>query len=185
MHAAQFHRIPVTVAALLAIGCADTTAPEESLGVGSLASMRAGLVCVDVEAAGTAPLGIIPAGFEGAGGLGGMPGPFTLGHVTGSLHSYVTSDVTPVGANAQGATHITLRHIFTSPDGSFHTDDRAVCAPTPGAPHTCRLSDQMTVAGGDGVFDGAAGKLHNRGVLDFNTYSLSYDLKGKVCGAGL
>jgi hypothetical protein len=185
MHAAQLRLIPVTVAALLAIGCVDATAPEDTSGAGPLASMRAGLVCVDVDAVGTAPLGIIPAGFEGAGGLGGMPGPFTFGDITGVLHSYVTSDLTPVGANAQGAAHITLRHIFTSPGGSFYTDDRAVCAPAPGAPGTCRLSDQLTITGGDGVFDGAVGKLHNRGVIDFNTFSLSYHLTGKVCGAGL
>ncbi|CAN5795315.1 hypothetical protein BH23GEM9_BH23GEM9_27880 [soil metagenome] len=185
MHAVQLGLIPVTVAALLAIGCADTTAPAEPLGAGPLASMRAGLVCVDVDAVGTAPLGIIPAGYEGAGGLGGLPGPFTFGDISGTLHSYLTSGVTPVGANAQGATHITLRHIFTSSDGSFRTDDKAVCAPVPGAPGTCRLSDQMTVAGGDGVFDGAAGKLRNRGVLDFNTFTLSYHLTGRLCGAGL
>lgn len=185
MHAAQLGLIPVTVAALLAMGCADTTAPTEPLGAGALASMRAGLVCIAVDAAGTNPIGIIPAGYEGAGGLGGIPGPFTVGTITGTLHSYLTSGLTPVGAEAQGTAHITLRHIFTSPAGSFHTDDRAVCSPTPGAPGACRLSDQMTVAGGDGVFEGAAGKLHNRGFLDFNTFTLTYELKGKVCGAGL
>jgi hypothetical protein len=57
--------------------------------------------------------------------------------------------------------------------------------PLPDGPGTCRLSDQLTVADGTGVFAGAAGKLHNRGVLDFNTFTLTFELKGTVCGSGL
>jgi hypothetical protein len=146
---------------------------------------RAGLVCVDVELVGTGPLGIIPAGFEGAGGFGGLPAATTFAGHTGTLHSYVTSDLTPVGANSQGTAHVTLQHIFTSAGGSFRTDDRAVCGPNAGAPGTCRLSDQMTVGDGTGVFADAAGKLHNRGVLDFNTFTLEFHATGKLCGAGL
>jgi hypothetical protein len=43
----------------------------------------------------------------------------------------------------------------------------------------------MTVGDGTGVFADAAGKLHNRGVLDFNTFTLEFHATGKLCGAGL
>jgi hypothetical protein len=173
--------------ALLALACAEgPTVPTSDLR--PQATSRAGLECVTLDVEGSAPLGIIPAGYEGAGGLGGLPGPAMFGDVFGTLHSYVTSDLTPVGADGQGAAHITLRHVFTAADpaeGGFYTDDLAVCGPIVGAPGTCRLSDQLTVAGGTGAFEGAAGKLHNRGVLDFNTFMLTLHLTGKVCGAGL
>ena len=170
----------------LAAGCADQTAPSEPLmDIEAVAASRAGLVCTTVDLSGSGPLGFIPAGYEGAGGLGGLPAPTTFAGITGTFHSYVTSDLTPVGANAQGTTHITLRHVFTSDDGSFFTDDRAICAAIPGGPGTCRLSDQMTIAGGTGAFEGAAGKFHNRGLLDFNTFTLTFHLTGKVCGTGL
>ena len=182
-------RVPVLLASFLipiAAGCADVSGPLDDAGaLTATASMRAGLVCARVDLAGSAPLGFIPEGYEGAGGLGGMPAPTTFAGVTGMLHSYVTSPILPVGANAQGATHITLVHVFTAPSGSFFTEDRAVCGPMPGAPGTCRLSDQMTIAGGTGVCADAAGKLHNRGVLDFNTFTLTFHATGKVCGAGL
>jgi hypothetical protein len=185
MHASRLGLIPVTVAAMFVVGCADTTAPADPAGAGTLAFMRSDVVCIAVAAADTRPIGIIPDGYEGAGFLGGVPGPFTVGSITGTLHSYIPGRVSPVGAKAQGTAHVTLHHVFTSLAGSFHTNDRAVCAPVPGAPGTCRLSDQMTVAGGNGAFEGATGKLHNRGFIDFNTFTLTYELTGRVCGAGL
>jgi hypothetical protein len=172
---------------MLAVGCAEgPTDPGQEFR--AQANARAGLACVSLDYEGSAPLGIIPAGYEGAGGLGGLPGPAMFGDVFGTLHSYITSDATPVGSKGQGAAHLTLRHVFTAADpaeGGFYTDDRAVCGPIVGAPGTCRLSDQMTIAGGTGAFEGAAGKLHNRGVLDFNTFTLTFQLTGKICGAGL
>lgn len=172
--------------ALLAAGCADTPDPAEPfVRVGPQAATRAGLVCASVALEGTGALGFIPAGYEGAGSLGALPAPTTFAGIPGTLHSYVTSDLTPVGAHAQGATHITLRHIFTSASGSFYTDDLAVCGPIPGGPGTCRLSDQMTIAGGTGAFEDATGKLHNRGVLDFNIFRLTFHATGTICGEGL
>ena len=186
-HTLPIIRVTVSLlVVLLVAACAEGPTPiEPALDVLPQASTRAELVCVDVNLTGTAALGIIPAGFEGAGGLGALPAPTTIGGIDGTLHSYVTSPITPVGANAQGAAHITLRHVFTAAGGSFFTDDRANCGPIPGGPGTCRLSDQLTIAGGTGVFNEAAGKLHNRGVLDFNTFTLAFHATGKVCGAGL
>lgn len=178
--------VPMLAGSLLLLGCGDVSAPTALAFDTDPAAARAGLVCVAVETTGSNPLGFIPAGLEGAGGLGGMPGPFTVGDIEGQLHSYITSGMpVPVGASGRGATHITLRHIFMSADGGFYTDDVAVCAPNPNGPGTCRLSDQMTVAGGTGVFEGATGKLHNRGVLDFNIYMLTFELTGTVCASGL
>jgi hypothetical protein len=179
-------RVSIIACSLMFLACSESTDPSEpTFNVDALSASRAGLTCTVLEATGTNPLGIIPAGFEGAGGLGGMPGPFTVGSITGTLHSYLTSPVAGVGAKGQGATHITLRHVFTSGDGSFYTDDKAVCAPDPNGIATCRLMDQMTVAGGTGVFEGATGKMHNQGFLNFATFTLSFHLKGQICGAGL
>ncbi len=182
-------RIPALIGSLLVFsvaGCADGNGPSEPvMDMEMLAASRAGLVCAAVDLEGASPLGTIPTGFEGAGSIGGLPTPTTFAGITGTLHSYVTSGLTPVGSKGQGATHLTLVHVFTSASGSFFTDDRAVCSPIPGALGTCRLSDQLTIAGGDGAFAEAAGKLHNRGVLDFNTFTLTFHATGKICGAGL
>jgi len=175
----------LAVCSFMVFACSESTDPTQPGFADMLSGSRAGLTCTVLEAEGTNPLGIIPAGFEGAGGLGGMPGPFAVGSITGTLHSYVTSPLAGVGANAQGTTHITLRHVFTSTAGSFYTDDKAVCAPDPNGIATCRLMDQMTVAGGTGAFNDAAGKLHNQGFLDFATFTLSFHLKGQICGAGI
>lgn len=147
---------------------------------------RAGATCAVMDVSGSAELGVILPPLEGAFNLGALPSPFTVAGHEGTLYSYVTNGIpAPVGADGRGATLITLRHIFTSPAGSFYTDDRATCAPSPQGPGTCRISDQLTVAGGTGVFEGATGKLHNRGVIDFNTMTLTYHMTGRVCSAGL
>jgi hypothetical protein len=168
------------------LACSEAAAPTTQPANGGLAAGRAGLACADVAASGTSPLGFIPAGFEGAGSLGALPGPFTVAGITGTLHSYVTSGLPAAnGANGGGATHITLRHVFSSPEGGFHTDDKAVCAPNPDGPGTCQLSDQMDVGDGTGAFEDATGKWHNTGVLDFNIFLLTYSTKGTICAAGI
>lgn len=178
--------VPIIAGSLLVFGCTEAAAPSGPDGSGNMASSRARLACVEVTASGSNPLGFIPAGFEGAGSLGGLPGAFTVGDIEGTLHSYITSGMPmPTGATGAGATLITLRHVFNSPEGGFRTDDTAVCAPNPQGPGTCQLSDQMTVGGGTGVFANAAGKWHNRGVLDFNRFALTYALKGTICATGL
>lgn len=177
---------PLLAASLLLLACTDGAGPlAPAADVEPLAG-RAGLACVDVDATGGADLGVILPPLEGAFNLGGLPGPFTVGGVQGTMYSYVTSGApAPVSATGRGATHLTLRHVFTAAGGSFWTDDRAVCAPVPGAPGTCRLSDQITVVGGTGIFAGATGKLHNRGTLDFNVFRLTYQMTGRICASGL
>jgi hypothetical protein len=127
---------------------------------------------------GSAPLGV----FNGA--LGAAPTQVTIAGVTGSLGSVVTS-LTTSGQSGQGAQHITLRHDFVSVAGSFHTEDRAVCAPAGRDPNVCRVNDVMQVVGGTGVFANATGQLVNHGVIDLNAFSLSYSMRGRVCGDGL
>ena len=176
---------PLLAASLLLLACTDGAGPlAPGADVEPLAG-RAGLACVNVDASGGAALGVILPPLEGAFNLGGLPGPFTVGDVQGTMYSYVTSGPpAPVSATGRGATLITLRHVFTAAGGSFWSDDRAVCAPVPDAPGTCRLSDQITVVGGTGIFAGATGKLHNRGTLDFNAFRLTYQMTGRVCAGG-
>jgi len=178
--------VPIIAGSLLLFGCTEAAAPSAPDSRADMASSRAGLACVEVADVGDNPLGFIPAGFEGEGYLGGLPGAFTVGDVEGTLHSYITSGMpVPQGATGGGATLITLRHVFSSPEGGFHTDDKAVCAPNPDGRGTCQLSDQMTVGGGTGVFANATGKWHNTGTLDFNRFMLTYALKGTICATGL
>jgi hypothetical protein len=178
--------VPIIAGSLLLFGCTEAAAPSAPDSRADVASSRAGLACVEVADGGDNRLGFIPAGFEGEGYLGGLPGAFTVGDIEGTLHSYITSGMpVPLGAKGGGATLITLRHVFNSPEGGFHTEDKAVCAPNPDGPGTCQLSDQMTVGGGTGVFANASGKWHNTGTLDFNRFMLTYALKGTICATGL
>lgn len=185
--AARSHRFVPALASwfvLALTACADGSAPLAPALELQPQESRAGLACASVDLAGTGALGFIPAGLEGAGSIGALPAATTFAGITGMLHSYITN-LLPVGVNAQGATHITLVHVFNSGLGTFHTDDKAVCAPNPGGPGTCLLSDQMTIASGTGAFEQATGKLHNRGVLDFNSFMLTFHATGRICGLEL
>jgi hypothetical protein len=89
------------------------------------------------------------------------------------------------GSQGQGALHITLHHEFDSAQGSFRTDDRAVCAPAGSDPNVCRVNDVLQIVSRAGVFANAAGQLHNHGVIDLNTFTLTFSIRGRVCGDGL
>jgi hypothetical protein len=181
--------VTLAAGALLAAGCADPVALADFDARVDASARRADLACVRVEASGTATLGFIPPDLPGGPALGALPGPVAIGGMTGLLHSVVTdlwtAGTNDRGADAEGATHITLRHFFAAGAHTFETEDRAVCAQVPGSPGTCRLSDQLTIVGGTGAFAGATGKLHNRGTIDFARGVLTYHLTGTVCGAGL
>jgi hypothetical protein len=138
--------------------------------------------CENVFAEGAGPLVNI------GGTVGFAPTPVMFGDVSGLLGSIVTSYDGP-GAAGQGAQHLTLVHTFVSIDparpGSFTTEDRAVCAPAGSGPAVCRVNDVLTIVSGTGVFANAAGSLRNHGVIDFNTFSLTFSIRGRVCGEGL
>ena len=111
----------------------------------------------------------------------------TFGNVPGLLSSIVTS-FDASGSAGQGAQHLTLMHTFVSTDlmrpGSFTTQDRAVCAPAGSGPAVCRVNDVLTIVSGTGMFANAAGSLRNHGVIDFSTFSLTFSIRGRVCGDG-
>ena len=177
----QIVALVVSVVWVAGAGCSGSarvpTAPSSSADMSVLAS-RAGERCANVALEGSAPLGI----FNGA--LGAAPTTVTIAGVSGSLGSVVTSLATS-GQSGQGAQHITLRHDFVSSAGSFSTEDRAVCAPAGSDPNVCRINDVMQVVSGTGVFANASGQLLNHGVIDLNAFTLSYSMRGRVCGDGL
>ena len=89
----------------------------------------------------------------------------------------------------RGAQHITLQHKFESTDparpGTFTTEDRAVCAPAGKDPAVCRVNDVLTIVSGTGIFANAEGSLRNHGIIDLSTFSLSFSIRGRVCGDGV
>jgi hypothetical protein len=38
---------------------------------------------------------------------------------------------------------------------------------------------------GTGIFANATGSLHNRGLINLNDFTLTYDVHGRMCGDGL
>ena len=138
--------------------------------------------CMNVFAEGGGPLANV------GGVLGFAPAPVTLGDLPGMLSSVVTT-LDASGARGQGAQHLTLVHTFVSTDparpGTLTTRDRAVCAPAGSDPAVCRVNDVLTVVSGTGIFANAAGSLRNHGELNFDTFSLTFSIRGRVCGIGL
>jgi hypothetical protein len=162
-----------------AAGCGGSAAPTAPAGPhSSSTASEAAERCTNVDLQGTTSLGI----FDGA--LGAVPAPVTIAGIEGMLGSVVTSMSTS-GASGQGAQHVTLRHDFVSSTGTFRTDDRAVCAPAGTDPNVCRVNDVMEIVPGTGVFENASGQLVNHGTINLNTFTLSYSMRGRVCGDGL
>ena len=175
-------RCLVTAAAALLAGCADSAlAPAPAPADHPLASRSSQCENVFVEA--TAPLGFIQVA-PGVFTLGALPTPTTIAGVAGLLGSVVTG-LEASGSKGQGAQHITLVHTFTSPQGSFTTSDRAVCAPAGTDANVCRVNDVLTVVSGTGLFADAGGSFRNHGVIDLNTMSLTISIRGRLCGEGV
>jgi hypothetical protein len=116
------------------------------------------------------------------------PAPIVFGDIPGLLSSVVTGLETS-GAKGQGALHLTLHHTFVSTDparpGSFTTDDRAVCAPAGTDPNVCHINDVLQIVSGTGIFANADGSLRNHATLDLNSFTLTFSIRGRVCGDGL
>ena len=165
-----------------AAGCngpsSSPASPTSAALSAGASAVRPAARCENVAAEGTAPLGFI------GGALGGLPSPLTIAGISGTLQSVITS-ATPSGSQGQGALHVTLTHVFESPEGTFTTDDRAVCAPAGQDPNVCRVNDTMRIVSGTGVFENASGQLQNHGIINLNTFTLTYSLRGRVCGDGL
>jgi hypothetical protein len=129
------------------------------------------------------------------GSLGASPMPVVIGDIPGTLYSFITGGRVS-GNNGQGAAHYTLQHRFdsTAPGraGWFETADRAVCAVAGKDPNVCRVNDVLQLVRGDGIFRNPEGFLTNHGTIDLTNFvpfvspgSLTVDLGGRVCGAGL
>ena len=162
-------------------GCSDSG--EGLTEPAALHTSQASADCRHLALEGTASLGLVEVS-PGVYALGGLPAPVTIGGVAGTLGSIVTG-FRPSGAEGQGAQHLTLIHSFISPQGTFTTSDRAVCAPAGTDAGTCRVNDVLTVVSGTGVFANAAGSMRNHGIIDLNTFTLAFSLRGRVCGDGL
>jgi hypothetical protein len=150
------------------------------LGPAWLSASRPASRCINVSAEGSGPLSAVP--------FGGAPAPVTLGDIPGLLSSIVTG-VETSGKNGQGAQHLTLQHTFVSTDpsrpGSFTTEDRAVCAPAGTDPNVCHVNDVLQIVSGTGIFANAGGSLRNHGIINLNTFSLAFSIRGRVCGDGI
>ena len=177
--------ISLSVAAFT-VGCsegtADLTSPESSSDDVARASLS-GDRCENVLVEGDAALGLIEVA-PGVFTLGAIPFGATVAGVSGMLGSVVTGLETS-GSKGQGAQHLTLVHRFISPQGTFTTTDRAVCAVAGKNAGTCRVNDVLSVVNGTGVFANAGGSLRNHGVIDLTASTLSISLRGRVCGDGV
>ena len=147
------------------------------LGPAWLSASRPAARCINVFAEGSGPLSADP--------FGAAPSPVTLGDIPGLLSSVVTG----VETSGQGAQHLTLVHTFVSTDpsrpGSFQTEDRAVCAPAGSDPNVCHVNDVLHIVSGTGIFSNAEGSLRNHGIIDLNTFSLTFSIRGRICADGL
>lgn len=143
--------------------------------------------CENVVAEGVANVGFVEVA-PGVLVLGGLPTPVVIGGVPGLLSS-VTTSARPSGVNGQGAQHFGLVHTFVSTDpsrpGGFTTDDRAVFAPAGKDPNVGHINDVLEIVSGTGVFANADGFLKNTATLDLNSFTLTFSVRGRVCGDGL
>jgi hypothetical protein len=147
---------------------------------------------MNVAYSGSGALGVFLV--NGVPQFGFPPQPAMIGDWPFLVSSYITSQ-TSSGSNAQGATHLTLKHTYVSQDparvGSFTTEDRAVCAPSGNDPAVCRVNDVLRIVEGDGVFTNAGGSLRNHGLIYFAPTPqypmgyLTYNVRGRICGDGL
>ena len=180
------------LAALALVACtADTTAPgTAAAGSGiALSEARPAAECANVLAYASGALGLWD--HEGFGGFGLTPTPITLDGESGLMGSFVSSE-TISGSKGQGAHHIILSHVFWSGDDEswFRTEDKASCAPADNNPATCRVNDALTIVEGAGIYEGAAGQLHNHGWIEFTSVAppagtLDLRIRGRVCGVGV
>ena len=180
-------------AAIVVLACAAHTACDaRSTGTGPTSVVTSGALlasqsserCVNVAADGTAPLGIVVLP-NGTAGFGGVWSPISLGGINGEMASVVV-DQQSSGGSEQGAQHLTLQHAFRTASGDyFLTDDRAVCAPAGPSPATCQVNDVLAITDGVGIFAHPNGELRNHGTIDFGQGTLSFSIRGRVCGDGL
>ena len=157
------------------------------VSVTSFADPRPASRCMNVTSEGSGYLGFIEVS-PGDIRLGFPFQPTTLGDLPVMVQSYIDT-IYASGSSGQGAQHITLVHTYVSTDparpGSFTTQDRAVCGVAGQDPGVCIVNDVLSIVSGTGIFANAEGKLMNHGVLNLNTFSLTYSVHGRVCGDGL
>lgn len=180
--------LSISGGALVFTGCSATDTPLSATAVNAETSgLNAGQSadrCVNVQAEGTAALGLVMLP-NGTTGFGGSWTPISLGGISGQMASVVLNQHGS-GQSQDGAQHLMLQHAFQTPAGDyFLTEDRAVCAPAGPSPATCRVNDVLTIVGGTGIFANATGSLRNHGVIDFGQGMLDFSMRGRVCGDGL
>jgi hypothetical protein len=118
-------------------------------------------------------------------GFGAVPGDsYDIAGVSGTLISIVTQEHKP-GNGQQDPSRARLIHLFKGEEGSFVTMDQAVLVPMVNDPTMVKVNDDLEIIAGTGVFENASGKLKNRGIINFNTYTLTINLIGRVCADGI
>jgi hypothetical protein len=139
--------------------------------------------CGNVASQGVAQLGLVevaPNVFT----LGGLPTPVVIAGVPGLMSSIVTGQ-----RETHGALHYTLVHTFVSTDparpGGFSTSDRAVAAPAGRDPNIAIINDVLTVVSGTGVFANPDGFIINHALLNLSNFTLTFSMRGRICGDGL
>lgn len=118
-------------------------------------------------------------------GFGAVPGDyFDIAGVSGAMISIMTHEHKP-GNGQQGPTRARLIHLFKGGENAFVTMDQAVLVPMVNDPTLVKVNDDLEIIAGTGVFANASGKLKNRGIIDFNNYTLTINLIGRICADGI
>jgi hypothetical protein len=113
-------------------------------------------------------------------GLGACAQEGWAGNYKGWWSSYV---FLPPTQNGKGAIHYKLVHKFWIDEFNyFYTEDRAVCAPAKGTSDVCIINDQMSIAGGVGIFANVKGKIKTHGYINYATSGCPYPCAEPILG---
>jgi len=138
--------------------------------------------CFNVRTQDDGVLGFYVIGWGGETYMGiGVSTDVTLGEFEGTATSVVIDPPLhdPTYQPGPGALHVVeMYHVYDlGEDGSFFTEDRAVCGPQV----PCRVNTKMEIADGSGAFEGATGRLHNHGWLNVAEGTAEINIHGRIC----
>lgn len=97
------------------------------------------------------------------------------GTFTGDMEGTMTFEITDVAQPGGGATFLRFTHTFATAHGSFFTSDIGVLTPSG------QFNERMTIVGGTGIFQGAAGRITSHGYIDMGTGTGEVTYRGRIC----